>query len=381
VADAAESFGRGVKERRLTALLARLKASLADRYAIDCVVGRGGMATVFLAVDLKHHRSVAIKVLHPELATSLGVERFLREITTAAGLNHPHILALYDSGQAAELLYYVMPYIEGETLRGRLQREQQLPIVDTVRIASEIAEALGYAHSRGVVHRDIKPENIMFSAGRALVADFGIARALTAAALEPLTDTGAIVGTPAYMSPEQATGGQLDARSDIYSLGCVVYEMLTGSVPFTGLTAQAVMARHSIDIAPPIRSVRPTVTDALERAVLTALAKVPADRFATAAQFAAALTARGEATTDGEGAESIAVLPFANLSGDPEFEYFSEGIAEEIINALTQLPGLRVAARTSSFAFRGPAIDLAEVGAKLKVATVLEGSVRKAGNR
>ena len=340
------------------------------------------MATVFLAVDLKHQRSVAIKVLHPELATSLGVERFLREITTAAGLNHPHILALYDSGQAEDLLYYVMPYIEGETLRGRLQREGQLSIADTIRITSEIAEALGYAHSRGVVHRDIKPENIMFSAGRALVADFGIARALTAATLEPLTAAGAIVGTPAYMSPEQATGsGQLDGRSDIYSLACVVYEMLTGSVPFTGVTAQAVMARHSVDIAPPIRSVRPTVTDALERAVLTALAKAPADRFATAAQFAAALTAREEPTTEGEGGESIAVLPFANLSGDPEFEYFSEGIAEEIINALTQLPGLHVAARTSSFAFRGPAIDLTEVGAKLKVATVLEGSVRKAGNR
>jgi len=340
------------------------------------------MATVFLAVDLKHQRSVAIKVLHPELATSLGVERFLREITTAAGLNHPHILALYDSGQAEDLLYYVMPYIEGETLRGRLQREGQLSIADTIRITSEIAEALGYAHSRGVVHRDIKPENIMFSAGRALVADFGIARALTAATLEPLTAAGAIVGTPAYMSPEQATGsGRLDGRSDIYSLACVVYEMLTGSVPFTGLTAQAVMARHSVDIAPPIRSVRPTVTDALERAVLTALAKAPADRFATAAQFVAALTAREEATTEGEGGESIAVLPFANLSGDPEFEYFSEGIAEEIINALTQLPGLHVAARTSSFAFRGPAIDLTEVGAKLKVATVLEGSVRKAGNR
>ncbi len=340
------------------------------------------MATVFRAEDLKHHRSVAIKVLHPELATSLGVERFLREIDIAAGLTHPHILALYDSGQAADLLYYVMPYIEGETLRGRLERERQLSIADAVRIACEVAEALGYAHSRGIVHRDIKPENIMFSGGRAVVADFGIARALTAATLQPLTATGVIVGTPAYMSPEQATSlGQLDGRSDIYSLGCVVYEMLTGSVPFTGPTAQAVMARHSVDVAPPIRSVRPTVPDALERAVLTALAKVPADRFATAAQFASALTAREDVTTDREGGESIAVLPFANLSGDPDFEYFSEGIAEEIINALTQLPGLRVVARTSSFAFRGQGVDLAEVGAKLKVATVLEGSVRRAGNR
>src|SRR5712691_2906126 len=316
------------------------------------------MATVFLAADLKHHRSVAIKVLHPELATSLGGGRFLHKNSIAAGLTHPHILALYDSGQAADLLYYVMPYIEGETLRGRLEREHQLPIADAVRIASEIADALGYAHSRGVVHRDIKPENIMFSAGSAVVADFGIARALSAATLEPLTAAGVIVGTPIYMSPEQATsGGQLDGRSDIYSLGCVVYEMLTGSAPFTGPTAQAVMARHSVDVAPPIRSVRPTVPDALERAVLTALAKVPADRFATAAEFAGALAARAEPTAEGAGGESIAVLPFANLSGDPEFEYFSEGIAEEIINALTQLSGLHVAARTSSFAFRGPALD------------------------
>jgi len=369
-------------EPRLTDLLARLQAALADRYSVDRAVGRGGMATVFLAEDLKHHRSVAIKVLHPELATILGVERFLREISIAAGLTHPHILALYDSGQAADLLYYVMPYIEGETLRGRLERERQLSMSDAVRITCQIADALGYAHSRGVVHRDIKPENIMFSAGSAVVADFGIARALTAATLEPLTASGVVVGTPAYMSPEQAaSGAELDGRSDIYSLGCVMYEMLTGSAPFTGPTAQAIMARHSVDVAPPIRSVRPTVSDALERAVLTALAKVPADRFATAAQFAGALAAHAEPAAETKDGESIAVLPFANLSGDSEFEYFSEGIAEEIINALTQLPGLRVAARTSSFAFRGPAIDLAEVGSKLKVATVLEGSVRKSGNR
>ena len=369
-------------EPRLTGLLARLQASLADRYAIDRAVGRGGMATVFLAKDLKHHRPVAIKVLHPELATSLALERFLREIDIAAGLTHPHILALHDSGRAGDLLYYVMPYIEGETLRGRLERERQLSIADAVRIASDVADALGYAHSHGIVHRDIKPENIMFSAGSAVVADFGIARAVTAATLHTITTSGVIVGTPAYMSPEQATSDeQLDSRSDIYSLGCVVYEMLTGSVPFTGPTAQAVMARHSVDVVPPIRSVRPTVSDALERAVLMALAKVPADRFATAAQFAAALAGHAEPMIEAVEGESIAVLPFVNLSGDPEFEYFSEGIAEEIITALTQLPGLRVAARTSSFAFRGPAIDLAEVGSKLKVATVLEGSVRKAGNR
>src|SRR2546425_2501166 len=203
-----------VCEHCLTGLLARLQASLADRYSIDCVVGRGGMATVFRAEDLKHHRSVAIKVLHPELATSLGVERFLREIDIAAGLTHPHILALYDSGQAADLLYYVMPYIEGETLRGRLERERQLSIADAVRIACEVAEALGYAHSRGIVHRDIKPENIMFSAGRPVVAGFVIARAPTATTHEPLTAAGVVVGTPAYMSPEPAASGEpLDGRS------------------------------------------------------------------------------------------------------------------------------------------------------------------------
>ena len=338
------------------------------------------MATVYLGEDLKLGRRVAIKVLYPELATGLGVERFLREIKTVAGLTHPHIVPLLHPGESGGLLYYVMPYIEGETLRARLTREGSLPIEDAVRIACEVLEALAYAHVHGVVHRDIKPENIIFSAGQALVTDFGIARALSAASLEPLTIDGA-VGTPAYMSPEQVSRSpQLDGRSDIYSLACTLYEMLTGSVPFNGPTAQAVMSRQLLDEVPPIRSVRPTVPRALEQAVLTALAKVPADRFATAGQFARALHAP-DAMADGEGGESIAVLPFANLSGDPDFEYFSEGIAEEIINALTHLPGLRVAARTSSFAFRGPGIDLSEVGARLKVRTVLEGSVRRAGNR
>ena len=369
-------------ERPVSSLLTRLQAAVADRYTITREVGRGGMATVFLGDDLKLDRRVAIKVLHPQLATGLGVERFLREIKTAAGLNHPHIVALHESGEAGGLLFYVMPYIEGETLRGRLNREGQLPIEDAVRIACDVAEALSYAHSRGVVHRDIKPENIMFSAGTAMVTDFGIARAVTAASREPITDTGIIVGTPAYMSPEQAgPNGQIDGRSDIYSLGCVVYEMLTGSTPFTGWSAQAVIARHSLEPVAPIHVVRPAVRHVVEQAVLTALAKAPADRFSTAAQFAAALTERDGATADVDGGQSIAVLPFANLSGDRDFEYFSDGIAEEVINALTQLPGLRVAARTSSFAFRGPAIELTEVGAKLKVATVLEGSVRKAGNR
>jgi eukaryotic-like serine/threonine-protein kinase len=339
------------------------------------------MATVYLARDLKHVRPVAIKVLHAELASALGVERFLFEIRTAAGLNHPHILPLFDSDEAGGRLFYVMPYIEGGTLRNRLDRDRQLPIEDAVRIGCEVAEALGYAHSRGVIHRDIKPENIMFSAGRAVVADLGIARAVAEAQVDRLTPTGVAIGTPAYMSPEQAVGdAQIDGRADIYSLGCVIYEMLSGSAPFSGPTPRAVMARHSIDAAPPIRSVRPTVPDGLERAVLHALAKAPADRFATAAHFADALRASPNPTQDDVPDESIAVLPFANLSTDPDTEYFSDGITEEIIDTLARLPGLRVAARTSSFAFRGKSADLAEIGAKLRVATVLEGSVRRSGS-
>src|SRR5256885_9466853 len=341
------------------------------------------MATVYLANDRNLRRQVALKVLHPELATAVGVERFLREIGTAAGLNHPLILALHDSGEAGDLPFYTMPYVEGEeTLRRRLNRERQLSIDDAAAVTCDVAEALAYAHSRGVVHGDIRPENILFSAGRAVVADFGIARALTVARIEPLTGIGAMIGTPAYMSPEQVAGdAALDGRSDQYSLACVLYEMLAGRPPFDGPTVQAVLARLSIELPAPIRTARPSVPDALERAVLKALAKVPADRFATISQFADAVRARDQAAAVESDAESIAVLPFANLSADPGFEYLSDGIAEDIINALAQLQGLRVAARTSSFAFRGHAADLAEVGAKLKVATVLEGSVRKAGNR
>lgn len=369
-------------EYPLSSLLTRLQAAVRDRYAIACEIGRGGMATVFRGDDLKLARQVAIKVLHPQLATNLGVERFTREIKTAAGLNHPHIVTLFDSDEADGLLYYVMEYIDGETLRSRIVRECQLPIDDVVRIACDVADALSYAHGCGVVHRDIKPENIMLAAGGAMVTDFGIARAVTAATREPITDSSAIMGTPAYMSPEQASrNGPLDGRSDIYSLGCVVYEMLTGSVPFDGPTAQAIIARAAVEPVHPIYVVRPAVRHVMEQAVHRALAKVPADRFSTAAQFASALTARDGAIADADDGQSVAVLPFANLSGDRDFEYFADGIAEEIINALTHLPGLRVAARTSSFAFRGPAIELGEVGAKLKVAAVLEGSVRKAGNR
>src|SRR3989454_6022449 len=250
------------------------------------------MATVYLAHDRKHHRQVAIKVLNPELAGALGPERFLREIEIAARLNHPHILALIDSGEADGFLYYVMPYVEGESLRERLKREGQLPLEEAVRIAREVASALSHAHSHDVVHRDIKPENILISGGEAVVADFGIGRAITAAARDTLTGTGIAIGTPGYMSPEQATGGaRLDGRSDIYSLACVLYEMLAGDPPYVASSAHAIAARHSMDPVPRLRTVRETVPAAVEQVIGHALAKVAADRFATAAAFAEALQA------------------------------------------------------------------------------------------
>src|SRR5919198_3552052 len=279
-------------------LLDTLRRALADRYAVERELGRGGMATVFLAEDLKHHRPVAIKLVHSELAAALGSERFLREIEIAARLQHPHILPLYDSGTAAGLLYYVMPYVEGESLRDRLEREKQLPQEDALRIATEVAGALAYAHSHGIVHRDIKPENIMLSGGTAVVADFGIARAVNAAGdAGHITQTGTIIGTPAYMSPEQGSGsGEIDGRSDQYSLACVVYEMLVGEPPFTGPTAQAVLARHSLDMVSPPSIVRATIPDAVEGAILRALSKLPADRYATTTLFAEGLNVPSAAT-------------------------------------------------------------------------------------
>jgi serine/threonine-protein kinase len=354
--------------------------ALEGRYRREGFLGRGGMASVYLAQDLQNRRRVAIKVLHPELASAFDAERFRLEVETAAALTHPNILPLFDSGEAGGRLFYVMPFVEGETLRQRLEREQQLPIEEAVQIACDVAQALAYAHSLGVVHRDIKPENIMFMSGHAVVTDFGVARALTTTSAAPITPTGVAVGTPSYMSPEQASGhGTIDGRADVYGIGCVLYEMLAGSVPFSGPTPQVVMARQTIDAVPPIRTVRPSVSDALEQVILKALAKTPADRFATASQLADALRAR-TALSDDVHDESIAVLPFANLSSDPDTEYFSDGISEEIINTLSQLPGLRVAARTSSFVFRSRGLDLAEVGQKLKVATILEGTVRKSGS-
>jgi len=278
--------------------LARLQSALSDRYRIQRELGRGGMATVYLATDLKHDREVAIKVLHPDLAATLGPERFDREIKFAAKLQHPNILGLFDSGVADGLLYYVMPFVYGESLRDRLNRDHMLPVDVAVHLALEVADALGYAHSLGIVHRDIKPENIMLSGGHALVADFGIARAVTEAAggSKKLTETGVAVGTPLYMSPEQAVGDQIGPTSDLYSLACVLYEMLVGHPPFSGSNARQIMARHAMEQVPSIQVVRDTVPDEVEDAIMATLNKVSADRPQTAAQFAELLGAPPGAT-------------------------------------------------------------------------------------
>src|SRR2546425_2634651 len=270
--------------------LARLQTALTGRYTIERELGRGGMAIVYLAQDLKHRRSVAIKVLHPELAAAVGTDRFLREIEIAASLTHPHIVPLHDSGEADSFAYYVMPYVEGESLRERLTRETQLPVDEAVQIAREVADALAYAHSHDVVHRDIKPENILLEAGHAVVSDFGIARAISAAGGEKLTATGLAVGTPAYMSPEQLAGGEhVDGRTDVYSLGCVLYEMLAGEPPFTGPTPQAIQARSLMETPRQIHRMRAGVPEALDPVIAKAMAVTAADRYASAAEFARAL--------------------------------------------------------------------------------------------
>ena len=277
----------------------RLSASLADRYRIERELGAGGMATVYLGHDLKHDRKVALKVLRPELSAVIGADRFLVEIKTTANLQHPHILALYDSGQVDGTVFYVMPFVEGESLRDRLEREKQLPVGDAVRIAIEIAGALDYAHRHGVIHRDIKPENILLHDGRALVADFGIALAASrTGGSARMTETGMSLGTPHYMSPEQALGERnLDARTDVYALGCVLHEMLAGEPPFSGPNAQAIIARVMSSEPEPVTALRKTVPEYVADAILTALSKLPADRFASAAEFATALGGTPAATT------------------------------------------------------------------------------------
>src|SRR5689334_5988633 len=389
------------------------------------------MATVFLADDRKHGRPVAIKVLHAELAAALGAERFLREIEIAARLQHPHILPLYDSGSAGGFLYYVMPYVEGESLRDRLNREKQLSLEDTLRVATEVASALAYAHSRGVVHRDIKPENIMLSGGTAVVADFGIARAVTAAGEgQHLTQTGTIIGTPAYMSPEQSSASaEIDGRSDQYSLACVLYEMLVGAPPFTGPTAQAIIARHSLDMVSPPSIVRATIPDAVEGAILRALSKVPADRYPTTALFAEALntpsTATGahrratleraarrpraglrravpvivaaaavagyvliRSTRPGRGTavggldpRHVAVLYFADESNTHGLAYLADGLTEALIDGLRPVSGLTVISKNGVAPYRGSLVALDSIARALNVGTIVQGGVDDVGGR
>jgi serine/threonine protein kinase/tetratricopeptide (TPR) repeat protein len=377
------------------------------------------MATVYLARDLKHDRDVALKVLLPELASVLGADRFLQEIRISARLDHPHILTLIDSGDSDGVVWYVLPYVRGETLRARLIREKQLSIEETLRIAAQVAGALDYAHRQGVIHRDIKPENILLHEGEAVVADFGIALAVREAGGERLTQTGLSLGTPQYMSPEQATGdGALDARTDVYSLGAMVYEMLAGEPPITGPTAHAVIAKLLTERPTRLRTVRDTVPLSLDTAVAKALAKVPADRFASAGEFLAALqqpvapppvaprrilpialALAGVAVLVVVAAvlwqsgppppsapapndvPSVAVLPFDNLTGNPGDQYLSDGMTEEVIGQLAKVGDLKVISRTSTEALKGTRLTMRQIAETLGVRHILEGSVRHAANR
>jgi eukaryotic-like serine/threonine-protein kinase len=400
----------------------RLKLALAQRYRLDREVGRGGMATVYRAHDLRHDRPVAIKVLKPELAAALGAERFLREITLTARLDHPHILPLLDSGEAEGFLYYVMPYVEGESLRDRLNRERQLPLDDALQIVREVADALSHAHRLGIVHRDIKPENILLSAGHARVADFGIARAVEAAGGETvirLTATGIAAGTPLYMSPEQANGERdVDARTDVYSLACVLYETLAGQPPYTGATAAAILALKSLEAVPRLRVVRDAVPTGVEEAITKGLARIPADRFGTPSQFAEALE-RGRAVMtpvapvshrvprrrlllptaatlvlviagawwvtqrepQSTAITSLAVLPLKNLMGDPAQDYFVEGMHEALTAELSKIGALKVISRTSAMRYRGTDKPMPQIARELGVEGLIESSVLREGDQ
>jgi serine/threonine-protein kinase len=411
----------------VTAPAPSLADAVRDRYTLERELGRGGMATVYLAQDLKHDRPVALKVLHPELAASLGPERFLREIRLTARLRHPHILPVLDSGEAAGQLWYTMPYVEGESLRQRVTRERQLPLEDALRIAGEVAEALDYAHRHGIIHRDIKPENILLEESHAAVADFGVARAIEGAGGDRLTETGLAMGTPSYMSPEQASAERvLDGRSDIYALGCVLYEMLAGEPPFTGPSAQVVIAKRLVEPVPHLGAVR-DLPSGVEQVVTRALARAPADRFQTAAELAEALGRRESAAVGPPapaGARSsrrtrtlaliglvavaaigggilalrsgwkapapaalayertaIAVLPFKNLSAEGPHAYFAGGLHDELLTQLSKVAALKVISRTSVTGYEGTGTPMRQIASELGVGSVVEGSVQVVGSR
>jgi serine/threonine-protein kinase len=359
-----------------------------DRYRIEREIGRGGMAVVYLADDLRHRRKVAIKFIQPELAQAVGAARFLREIEIAARLTHPHIVPLFDSGEIDGRLFYVMPFLEGESLRDRLERERQLPINDALVIARHVASALEYAHARNVVHRDIKPENVLLYEGEAMVADFGIALAASAAASPRITGTGLVVGSPAYMSPEQALDEGADARSDQYSLACVMYEMLVGEAPYAGSSPYSILSKRLVDPVPSARRLRPTVPPLVDRALMRALAKTPADRFPSVGAFAAELALASMTPATGSAAiaerpraAAVAVLPFRNLSADPENEYFADGITEDVIAHLSKIRALRVISRGSVMQFKQRTGSMRDIGAALGATALLDGSVRRSGDR
>ncbi|HET8649689.1 MAG TPA: serine/threonine-protein kinase, partial [Gemmatimonadales bacterium] len=419
----------------MTDPIPRLAEALAGRYRIERELGAGGMATVYLAEDLRHHRQVALKVLKPELTAALGADRFAREIEIAASLHHPHILPLFDSGEAVisresrptALLYYVMPFVEGESLRARLARERQLPVEDALRITADIADALAYAHQRGLIHRDVKPENILLEGGHGMLMDFGIARALSSNETQRLTDSGLVVGTPIYMSPEQASGERkLDGRSDQYALACVLYEMLAGQPPFVGATVEALVRQHVMAPVPPVTQFRPMVSPAVTEALTRALAKSPADRFATASDFSAALTSsistsatskssgapaarrpnrvllaaaggllvllvvaawlvirrdRAPAASAREAGYSIAVLPFESIGNDSSDAAFVAGVHGDIITQLGKIPAFQVASRTAVRNYQAGSKPDRDIAADLGVSVLLTGSVQRSGGQ
>jgi len=354
---------------------------IGDRYAILGELGHGGMATVYLADDLRHGRQVAVKVLRAELGAVLGPDRFIREIRVAAALNHPHILPLHDSGEAGGRLFYVMPHVRGGSLRQRLMAGGQLSVDEALRLVRQVASALEHAHTHGLIHRDIKPENILLHEGEAMVTDFGIALA-AGDQQERLTQTGLMVGTPEYMSPEQAAGERtLDARSDVYSLACVLYELLAGAPPHMATSARSVIARRFSEPPPRIRRVRPAVPAAVDDAIAVALAVDPGERFPHMAAFADALAGTAAVAPRPTRLPSVAVLPFANLSPDPENEFFTDGITEDVIAQLSKIRSLRVIGRGSVMRFKQRDQSLREIGVTLDVGALLEGSVRRAGSR